>query len=166
LTNDLLDLTFESETLTISPYVFIFRIRYRIRIKNNVIPLRGFMKLLSHLMLLLITISIFLWGVLMLLSGGPWLVLLIGLITTGYAIVNISILWRSWKTKEGSRKGLGIISGIANAILFLTWLLSSLDYGGLQQFEGPAVILLAVIALANWLTVSRSSNPSSGEKEI
>jgi hypothetical protein len=117
-------------------------------------------------MLLLITISIFLWGVLMLLSGGPWLVLLIGLITTGYAIVNISILWRSWKTKEGSRKGLGIISGIANAILFLTWLLSSLDYGGLQQFEGPAVILLAVIALANWLTVSRSSNPSSGEKEI
>ena len=111
------------------------------------------MKLLGHLTLLLITIFILGWGLIMLNSEGGLTIFLVGLITAIYAMANTFILFLSMKAGGIKRKKLGVASAIINGILLITWLVSSLDYGGLQQFEGPAIIILAIIGVANWFTV-------------
>ena len=111
------------------------------------------MKLLGHLTLLLITIFILVWGLIMLNSEGGLTIFLVGLITAIYAMANTFILFLSMKAGGIKRKKLGVASAIINGILLITWLVSSLDYGGLQQFEGPTIIILAIIGVANWFTV-------------
>ena len=111
------------------------------------------MKLLSHLLLLLVTILIFAVAILMMISEGGWSLYLVGSLTAGYALVNVFILLFSWRAKDCNRRGLGVASAIVNGIFFLTWLFSSLDHGGLQQLEGPVMILLAFLGITNWLTV-------------
>lgn len=90
-------------------------------------------------------------------KGGGWLVLIIGLITTIYGIANTIILFLSMKAKGEIRKNLVVFSGVINGLLFITWLISSLDYGGLQQVEAPAIILLAIIGISNYFAVRQNT---------
>lgn len=114
------------------------------------------MKLFSHLTLLLVSIFILIWGIIMLSSKGGGLIIFIGLITSIYAAMNIGILFLSMAVRESNRKKLVVVSGVINGILFIAWLVTSLDYGGLQQLEAPAIILLGIVGISNFFTVRQN----------
>jgi len=120
------------------------------------------MKLISHLTLLLFSFVILVWGIIMLSSKGGGLIIIIGLITSIYAVMNIGILFLSMKVRENARKKLVVASGVINGILFITWLVSSLDYGGLQQLEAPVIIFLAIIGILNYFTVRHNYKVENG----
>lgn len=115
------------------------------------------MKKLIHIVLIFISLLILGWGAMMLRANGPWLISAVGLITLGCAIANGLILWGSMKGGDESRGTLLKSSVAVNTLLFLTWLGTSLDSGGLQQFEGPVVLFLAAFGVANWYLIRRGS---------
>lgn len=127
------------------------------QVTQTVTPSCNTMRMLIYTVLILLSLLILAWGVMMTFAGAPDLVFAVGLVTVMCAVVNLLILARLVSGKGPSGRTSRNWSLGVNAILFLTWLVTSLDSGGLHQFEGPVVAFLAAFGVANWYVLHRES---------